>query len=187
MLRWKYLVSLNVNTMMKRFSLFMLLIILLSCKNKATQFEMDYDSKVIIPSSVAISTPFDVNTPEQTTNAEETFAINDTRKDRIESIVLIDLVMTITDPPEKTFSFLNELDIFIKSPSLPEKRVAYRYDIPDNVDDEIICKVTENDLQEYIKAEEFSIRVKATTDELISEDIEINVYTNFLVDAKLIK
>lgn len=173
--------------MMKQTALLMLIVLVAGCKDKATQFNMDYNSKVVIPSSIPVNTPFDVSSPEQTTNSTETFAINNTNKERIEKIVLEELVLTITDPPEETFSFLNDIDIFINASSLPEERIAYRYDIPDGVDDEIHCEMTGTDLQAYIKKEEFSIRIASTTDEIITKDVEINVYTNFLVDAKLIQ
>ncbi len=164
-----------------------MIVLVTACSKKVTQFNMDYNSKVVIPSSVPISTPFNVNTPEQTTNSTETFAINDTDKEHIDKIVLDELVLTITDPPEKSFSFLNDIDIFINASSLPEELVAYRHNIPEQIDQEIHCELTGTDLQAYIKKDEFSIRIKSNTDEIITEDVEINVYANFLVDAKIIK
>jgi hypothetical protein len=157
------------------------------CKKKLTQFYMDYNMSAIIQSSVPVSSPFTINTPQTITNSEFEFESNDTRKDRIREILLKELTLTITSPQGQTFSFLNSLEIFIESENLPERKVAFKENIPNNVGNEITCEITVLDLQEYIKEDKFRLRIKTVSNELLTQDVHLNIYSLFLVDAQLIK
>ncbi len=174
---------------MKKYTtiLFTLLILLTGCKKKLTQFYIDYNSQVVIQSTFGQMIPFSVMTPEITTNSEAEFESNNTNKDHIESIYLQDLILSITSPQGETFSFLNSVEIFISSPSMTEKKVAFKNSIPSNVGTELICDLVSLDLQSFVKDDRFTIRIETITDETIPQDVYINVYSNFFVDAKLIK
>lgn len=175
---------------MRRIILFcssLLVLSFMGCKAKFTQFFMDYNSSATIPSTAPVDLPFDVSTPEQTTNSSYEFEVNDTRKENIEKITLDDLRITITDPEGETFSFLKDMSVYISANGIPEKLIAYKYDIDNTIGDVLDCNETNEDLQAYIKAESFVIRLETATDEVISQDIDVNIYTNFFVDAKLIK
>ncbi len=164
-----------------------LLLPLVSCKKKLTQFFMDYHSEVIIPATLTSSLPLSLQTPEITTNSEAEFESHDTRKDKIESIYLQELTLTIVSPSNETFSFLNSVEIFVSSPQQTEQKVAFKLGIPANVGNVIKCDLSEIDLQEFIKDDTFKIRVKTVTDETIPQDVTVDVYSNFFVDAKLLK
>ena len=167
--------------------LFTVLAVTASCKKKLTQFYVDYNSSVVIASSFGQLVPFSVYTPEVTTNSEVVFESNNTRKDKIESIYLRDLVLSITSPTNETFSFLNSVEVFISSPNLAERKVAFKEDIPASVGASLTCELVDVDLQSFIKEDQFTIRVETVTDETIPEDVHVNVYSNFFVDAKLLK
>ena len=64
----------------------LLLVIGVGCKkiDRLTQFHMTYNESIIIQSSTGTQLPFTVFTPDIQSNAESTFAVNDTRKDLIE-------------------------------------------------------------------------------------------------------
>jgi hypothetical protein len=141
----------------------------------------------VIQSSVGQLLPFNVYTPDVTTNSEFEFSSNDTDKDRVNSIYLQDLTLTITSPAGEDFSFLSSVEIFISSPNHTEKKAAFRESIGANPGSQLICDIVDVDLQEFIKDEKFTVRVKTITDEALSSDVHIDLYTNFLVDAKLIK
>lgn len=173
--------------MKKAILLFTTLLLLGSCKKKLTQFYVDYTSTVVIQSTVGQALPFSVLTPEITTNSEAEFESNNTNKDHIESILLKDLILTINSPQGQTFSFLNSVEIYISSPNQAEKKVAFKDNIPANVGSSFACDIVDLDLQSFIKDDKFTIRVKTVTDETIAQDVHIDVYSNFFVDAKLIK
>lgn len=162
------------------------LFILSSCK-KATQFNVDYDSQIVISSSLGQIIPFSVTTPSVTTNSEAEFQANDTDKDHLEKVLLQELVLTITSPSNETFSFLDDVEIYISSPNHSEVLIAFKNNIPNSVGNQIVCGTTSEDIQKYIIDDSFKIRVNATTDETIPNDVYINVYSNFFVDAKIFK
>lgn len=157
------------------------------CKTKFTQFFMDYNSEATIPATSPVDVPFDIYTPDQTTNSSHEFQVNDTRKDKIEKITLDELVITIISPEGETFSFLKDISIYISADGIPEKLVAYKHNIDNSVGATINFDETKEDLQPYVKADNFTIRLETVTDEIITNDIDVNIYTNFFVDAKLLK
>lgn len=170
--------------------LFVLLItipLITGCKKKLGQFNIDYDSEVVIPSTFGQFIPFSLYTPEINTNSEFEFESNNTKKKFVESIYLEVLQLDIVSPQNETFSFLNDVEIYISSQNVTERKVAYLNDIPSNVGKTIVCNLMNTDLQEYVKEDKFTLRIATTTDETIPQDVTVNVYTNFRVKAKLLK
>ncbi|MEX1002885.1 MAG: hypothetical protein WDZ35_12280 [Crocinitomicaceae bacterium] len=157
-----------------------------ACGGKGVNFDMDYEETFVIPSSVGVDLPFNVTSPDIESNSESTFAINDTRKDKIEQIKLKELNLTVTQPQNGDFSFLNEIHIFLNADGLDEIKVAWKENIPDSVGDYIELDLSDEDLQEYIKKDEFDIRLNTVTDEVITSDHHIKMESVFFVDAKLI-
>ncbi len=154
--------------------------------DKLTQFDMDYNTSVTIPSTVGINTPFDVPTPAITTNADSEFSVNDTRKDMIEEITLKRLTLTVDVPSGGDFSFLNAIEIYISASGLDEQKIAWKENIPNDIGDVLELETSGVDLQEYIKQESFDLRISTTTDELITQDHEIGVHSVFAVNAKIL-
>ncbi|MFC3972748.1 hypothetical protein [Maribacter confluentis] len=147
---------------------------------------MEYSQRATIPSSAGIDLPFDVFTPETETNSESKFAVNDTRKDLIEEIVLTELEMVILSPDDSDFSFLNSIEVFISAEGLEEIQIAYLNEVPENAGNTISLLTSDADLKEYIKKDEFSLRLNTVTDELMSTDHELEVNSTFFVDAKIL-
>lgn len=160
---------------------------LTSCKKKLTDFYIDYTSQVVVSSSVGQLIPFSIETPEMETNSDFEFESNDTRKDRVNSIRLVELKLTITSPNNETFSFLNSIEVFISSPNVSEKKVAFKESIPSSVGTVLVCDLVDIELQDFIKEDRYTLRLRTITDETIPQDVNIDVYTNFKVNAKLIK
>jgi hypothetical protein len=173
---------------MNKLILFLIVLLpLFGCKKKLTQFYIEYNSTAFVQSTVPVSSPFSIYTPDQTTDSEFEFEVNDTRKDRIREILLKNLELSIIDPSGKSFSFLNSIEIFISSANNPEQKVAFKEEIPNSIGSKLVCDVSDVDLQAYIKEDKFSLRLRTVTDEILTEDVTINIYSNFLVDAQLIK
>ncbi|UKN01880.1 hypothetical protein K6119_19335 [Paracrocinitomix mangrovi] len=173
---------------MKNFPTFTLIILLAlmgtACKkiDQFTQFNMEFDNSATIPSTIGINIPIDIITPTTTTNSESTFEVNDTRKDKIEQIILTDLDLTVTSPSNTDFSFLKSIALFINADGLNETQIASKSNIADTTT-VLVMETTGADLQEYIKKDQFNLRVNAETDELITQDHVINVHQIFWVDA----
>jgi hypothetical protein len=163
-------------------------LVFIGCKkvDKFTQFNMDFEEIVTIPSSTGMNLPINVFTPDVETNSESTFAINDTRKDLVEEILLTELSLTVLSPPNEDFSFLESIEVFISAPNHSEQKIAWNNNVSSTAGRIIVLETTELDLKEYIKSDEFSLRLKTTTDELLSSDYEIQVNSSFFVDAKIL-
>ncbi|MFT6717116.1 MAG: hypothetical protein ACJA0Q_001767 [Saprospiraceae bacterium] len=163
-----------------------ILFLFVSCSkiDEFTQFEMDYSEQVIIPSSSGLSLPFNLYSPDVETNSESTFEVNDTRKDLIEQIKLTKLNLTLTSPSNSDFSFLKSIDIYINATGVSEVKVAWSSDIPSS--NIIEMTTTDADLKEFIKKDDFTLRVNTVTDEILTSDHHIDIYSNFYVDAEVL-
>jgi len=151
-----------------------------------TKFDIEYSQRATIPSTTGINLPFDIFTPEMETNSESKFAVNDTKKDLIEEITLTELELVIISPDNTDFSFLNSIEIYISADGLEEIQIASLDEVPEDPGNKINLNTSDIDLKEYIKKDEFSLRLNTVTDELISTDHELEVNSTFFVDAKIL-
>ncbi|MES2620115.1 MAG: hypothetical protein V4615_04615 [Bacteroidota bacterium] len=154
--------------------------------DKLTQFNVDYESDIVYSAGLPVNLPVNISTPDMATNSEEEFAINDTRKDLIESIKLTQLKLDITSPNGQTFSFLKEVRVYISAAGLAEIEIARKLNIDDTVGDELLLDIVDAELKEYIKADKFVLKVSGTTDQILTSNVTARVYSNFFVDAKIL-
>jgi len=159
-----------------------------SCKkvDEFTQFNLPYNETIVIPASSGINLPFNLFTPDIETNSESTFAVNDTRKDLIEEIVLKELNLTITEPANGNFQFLKSVDVFLNADGLSELKVAWADSISDTIGKELSLKSTTVDLKEYIKKDKFTLRLNTVTKAFLANDHSIDLTALFFVDAELL-
>jgi len=178
---------LNIFTISILFAL-VAVVLATGCKtvDKLTHFNMDYDETITIPSTIGINLPFNLITPNIRTNSEETFQINDTRKDLIEQIVLNELDLSMISPQNADFSFLKSIEVYISADGLDEIKVAWKYDITDDTGTSIKLETAGYDLKDYIKKDEFILKLTTVTDELILSDYDVEVKAKFFVDAKIL-
>lgn len=154
--------------------------------DEVTQFDMEFNETVVIPSTIGVNLPFNILTPNIETNSESTFAVNDTRKDLIEEITLKTLNLTLTSPSNADFSFLTSIIVYISAEDLPEIKVAWKDRIPDDIGNVLDLELSDVDLKEYIQKDEFDIRLNTTTNKLLLSDHSINLHSVFFVDAKIL-
>lgn len=168
--------------------LFLLLIFIWPACDKVkslTQFHMDYNETVTIPSSSGINLPFNLYSPEVETNSEATFAIHDTRKDLVSEVFLEKTELSVKSPPDRNFSFLKSIAVFIDAEGMSEKKIAWQDDI-DSQASTIQLITTKENIRDYIVQEAFNLRVNTVTKEFITSDYDINIYTLLFVNARLI-
>ena len=94
--------------------------------------------------------------------------------------------MVVIAPDTADFSFLNSIEVFISADGLEEIQIASLSDVPENSGNRINLNTSDIDLKEYIKKDEFSLRLNTVTDELMSTDHELEVNSTFFVDAKIL-
>ncbi|QCK14577.1 hypothetical protein [Mangrovivirga cuniculi] len=161
--------------------------LLSSCEaiDSLTQFYYDEETSFTIPGQTSVGLIGDITTPEMQSSGSQEFENNDSRVDMIESCKLVELTLTLTTPETGDFDFLNEISIYISADGLPEKLIATETNVPAGVK-QFSLETQDVDLSEYIKAGTYSLKTDVTTDQILSEDHEITVYSNFFVDAEVL-
>ncbi len=174
--------------MRKFLALLIFLNLFLACNklDEYTKFNIVYHTEAVIPARVSLNLPMDIPLPSITTESNHTFENHNTHKDLIEEIHLKELKVKITDPVNGDFSFLSDIEIYISADGLPEIKIAWLNNIPDSIGNEIILETTGSDLQEYIKTDSFNLRLRVTTDQLITQDYTIDIKSVFEVNAKIL-
>ncbi len=171
------------------FSILLTLVLLSSCKkvDKFTQFEKEYNSEATIPSLIGVNLPFDLPTPEITTNIEKDLEVNDTRKDLIEKAILKQLKVSIVTNTNQNFNFVNDIDIFINSNSFPKKKIAFLHAIPENNSKVLLFDLIKDlDIKDYIKEDKFKLELKIVTDKTILQEVDLSIDTRIFIDAKVL-
>ncbi len=171
--------------------LFVATIILLlgSCKeiDKLTQFKVNYSAQFTIPSTIGINLPFHIPTPNIPTDISNKLENNQTNKELIEKLLLQKLTLVILNPSSEDFSFLKEVDLYIKTDNLPQIKVAYKHNISNTIGGQLDLDIVPDlDLQAYIKEPSFTLDSKIVTDELILQAIDVKADMTFWVDAKIL-
>ncbi|NCU04285.1 MAG: hypothetical protein GXC73_09895, partial [Chitinophagaceae bacterium] len=80
--------------------------ILIGCKRLGVNFGINHQATFRVDSGSPLNLPFEVGTPDVTTNSSQQFENNNTAANLIKEIKLEELKLTITSPNNKTFSFL---------------------------------------------------------------------------------
>lgn len=170
----------------KHVLLFSILIIIssVSCEKieELLTFSIDHSTQATIRGNSPIEVPIGILTPEITTNSEQHFKNNDTRKEYVKDIILNKLDVSINEPENQTFSFLKEVYIYISADSYEELQIAHSTDIPENAKS-ISLETTNKNLDNYVKSDEYKLRVEAVTREVIANDVIVDIDITFTVTA----
>jgi len=165
------------------FLVFCLLSVACRKLDELVQFKLAYTSEVTVPSSLPISLPVDLLTPPVATNSQSEFESKNTTKKLVKEIYLENVDIRVESPSDGDLGFLSSVHVYIQADNLPEKLLAFREDIPDEAGKELALETSDDDFIAYITGETYSLRIKAVSDELVSEDMVIAVRSVFLVKA----
>lgn len=159
-----------------------------ACKKlkKYTEFDINNSSSFTIPASnYFINVPFEINTPETTTNIQEKIDTEGSASKLVDQVTLTQMNLAINTPANGNFNFLNSVEIYLSSASQPEILAAWKYEISEN-NSKILDLVTGNtNLKEYIKDSGLTLRVKIVTDKLVPYNLDVTANETFHVKAKL--
>ncbi|KAB1069695.1 hypothetical protein F6U93_02440 [Tamlana haliotis] len=166
----------------------LLVITLFGCDKieELTQFTIVYEEEVIIESSSVVDLPFNAFTPEISSDSESKFENNNTGKNLIEYIELTRMTLEIDAPDQGDFDFLNAIEIYISAENEEEVLIAWKEVIEEDGSKTIELDTANDDLQNYLKKDEFSLRLATVTDQIITSDHKIKVRSEFFVDAKIL-
>ncbi|UZO82413.1 hypothetical protein NBT05_08045 [Aquimarina sp. ERC-38] len=154
--------------------------------SELTKFELEYDSEITVPATTIVNTPITLDTPPVTTNSSTRFEEQNTNADLVEGVKLLKMTLTITDPTDGNFDFLEELKVGIKADGLEEVQVAIASDIMDDGKRILEMETFDVELKSYIIQDEFSLNVSTTTDQTINEAYDISIKSIFEVDFEVL-
>ena len=163
-------------------SLFALFIISCSVVDKLLTFTVSNQTTFKIASGFPLNLATEIITPDVTTNSSAEFQNNNTKADLVKDVKLTELKLTITDPTDKTFSFLKSIHLYISTDANDEIELAYLDNINSMANTlNLIC--TSQKLDKYIKASSYKIRAKAVIKESVTKDITVKSEMKFKVTA----
>jgi LysM repeat protein len=145
-------------------------------------FNISNSASIKIKSSSPINLPSEIITPEVTTNSSAEFENNKTKASLVKDVKIRSLKLSISDPSDKTFTFLKSVHLYISTTNSDEIELAYADNI--NVSSNTIDLVcTEKRLDQYIKADSYKIRTQVTLKETLTKDVTVKADMKFRVTA----
>jgi hypothetical protein len=164
--------------------LVLLALMIVSCSevDKLLTFSISDQTTFKVNSGLPFNSPFEVATPDVTTNSTSEFSINNTNVDLIKDVKLDELKLSITSPADKTFSFLKSVHMYISTTADDEIELAFLDNISSTTNT-INLTCTTQKLDKYIKASSYKIRTSVTTKETLTQETTIKADMKFKVTA----
>ena len=161
-----------------------LLLIVTSCNviDDLLTFNIDNETSIQIDSAFPVGTAFTIITPDVTTNSSATFENNNTKADLVKDVKITDLKLTMTNPSNKSFSFLKSIRLYISTDANDELELAFLEDI-NSTATTLNLTCTSAKLDKYIKAPSYTIRTSAVIKQTLTEDITVKANIKFRVTA----
>lgn len=168
--------------------LFILLFTFSGCKliDELTHFDIEYNYIFTLPAFNGLIIPEEIESPQIENNTESTFEINNTRKDLVERATLKKFNVTILEPTDGNFTFLNKIEIFVKTDVLEEKLIAWKDNILNDIGNYLELETTNSDLKKYLTSDAIRVRLKTTSSRPLTEDLLLDLKSTVEVDAKIL-
>lgn len=163
---------------------FLLSLSLTSCDavDDLLTFTISNEASIKIKSSSPINLPSEIITPDVTTNSSAEFQNNKTKASLVKDVKIKSLKLTISDPSDKTFTFLKSIHLYISTTDSNEIELASQDNINSSSNTiDLVC--TDARLDQYIKADSYKIRTQVTLKETLTKDVTVKAKMNFKVTA----
>ena len=157
--------------------------LLLSCKNKTTQFFIDYQQEVILPEG---TNRWVVEANDIQTDCQVRFEKNDTKRSKVHKIFLKNI--TLVSAQEGILKSVQLKAIHMQCPSISKKRIEVGNINTVYSDTSVQFQLMESveDVKEFIKHHQFSIELYFSGEKL-KKEIDATLILEFLVEGELIK
>lgn len=162
-----------------------LVLLLFGCKKGGISFTISNQTNFRVESTSPLSLPFEIATPDVTTNSSKEFENNHTSSSLIKEVKLEQLQLTITNPTNKTFSFLKNIQIFISTGNNDEIELASLDNISSTLQT-ITLNTTQQNLDKYVKAGSYKLRTKMIIKETLTQAIDIKADIKFRLTASIL-
>ena len=156
---------------------------LLSCKNKSTQFFLDYQQEVVLPpvnkNWVLVSQPFQ-------TYCQIRFEKNDTKRSKVHTIYLKKVIL-LSDEKE-IFNSLQLMNVKIACPSISREKITFKSINTILSDSSVQYQLlgSTQDVKEFIKHKQFEIELYFSGQKR-TNSVKATLILEFLVEGELIK
>jgi hypothetical protein len=171
-------------------SILAILLVFYGCKaiDELTHFDIDYNYTFTLnaPGAGINLDNLDIRSNDVENSTESTFENNDTRKDLIERATLKKFHVTILEPIDSDFSFLNKVEVFLSTAELDEKLIAWKDNIEDIKGNYLKLETTSNNLRKYLVSDKIKVRLKTTSSEPLTNDLLLDLAAKVEVDAKIL-
>lgn len=176
--------------MKKIFTIALLAILgLFSCKkilDKLLTFTYKDSVNISIPATTIVNTPFTIATPDITSNASEEFENNGASVDNVKSVSISEMKLTITSPDGQTFNFMKSIEIYMSADGLDDVLIAQKSNMGNDDLTVLDLEVTNADFSDHIKKDKYKLTVSLTTDEILTQKVDITSDLTFKVTAKVL-
>jgi hypothetical protein len=146
-------------------------------------FTITDQTTIRIENNSPLNLPFEIATPDISTNANQEFQNNNTKADLVKDIKLEEVKLTITSPNGKTFSFIKSIHIYVATTTSDEIQLAFADNIEANTNT-INLTCTKEKLDRYIKSDSYKLRTEIVTRETLTQSIDIQANLKFKVTAE---
>ena len=160
-------------------------LLLVSCKevDDLLTFNISDRTTITIENSIGVGLPLDIPTPDVSSDSQQQYENNNTHADLVKDVKLQELNLTITEPSGKNFSFLKSIRIFISTTQDNEIELASLDDISSSAS--VIALIpTQDKLDVYARASSYNLRTEVTTDETLTQSVDVQVDLKFRVTAE---
>lgn len=154
--------------------------------SELTQFDLPYETSISIPLILASDSTLGIATPSINTGITDATEKYNTDLDLIDEISLTSMTLTLTDPVDGDFGFLKSIEIFVNAVGEEEVQLAFDADVADDAGTVLELETSGEDLQNYFKSDEFSLRFSLSTDETVLTSQELTMNMVLHVDAKVL-
>jgi hypothetical protein len=163
-----------------------LVLLAIGCKKieQLLTFHISDECTTTIQSTTPVNLPFEVPTPDVTTNSSQEFSNNNTKAGLVKDVKLDELKITITNPSAKTFSFLKSVHLYISTGSHDEIELAYLDNISSTTNT-VNLITTQSKLDQYVKASGYKLRTSVVTRETLTQNTDVKINLRFKVTANL--
>lgn len=145
-------------------------------------FSINHETEFQVESTSPLGLPLELATPDVTTNSNQSFQNNNTSASLVKDIKLQRVNLSITNPANKTFSFLKSIHVYISTDQHSEILLAHLEEIPQTVS-EIELIPTSQKLDAYVKAPSYKVRTRIVTDETLTQPVDVLMDLSFKVTA----
>jgi hypothetical protein len=150
--------------------------------DKLLTFYINHQATFRIENTVPLNLPIEIATPDVTTNSSQTFDNNNTNASHVKDIQLEEVKLTVTNPSDKTFSFLKSVKLLISTDQNNEIELASQDNIATTATT-ITLTPTSEKLDSYIKASSYKLKTSIVTRETLTEAVDVKADLKFKVTA----